>query len=462
MRTRSTSSANLVPDRPAESAGNPTRRAEGLSVSWERTLIPSSRSDPERASQTEEEGASARAAEQSASGDKGSSQHISLHQSSHPRQPFAARALLPDTRRLHGEQFVTSTNVQEQWRVNRADLIAFLAANYRTSGAPPPELASHNAYVAAAAGLSQLVAAWQALAFVICDPPTSAPAADSRSMLPLLDLGLLESSARNECERSSRTAHLIKGGVTNSSVASGQSLGLGIATGGNNLAVLLAPILEELLNHHSDCGDAQTCFALSRVVELAFAPTSPHPNGLDGPSGVGGKVEDGGIASIEALAPQQVRSRWLHAYVEQLHRLRQFASACSVVKSSDDERLRKSNARSTTVQVGGKLKARPFCGVCELPVRGLHVWCQGCGHGGHVHHLRDWFQEHVECPVGCGHRCLVRPCARRVTSMQVPAEEMMVHADIINAAEAAASMRAAEAVAAVARLSRCGGEFTLH
>lgn len=40
------------------------------------------------------------------------------------------------------------------------------------------------------------------------------------------------------------------------------------------------------------------------------------------------------------------------------------------------------------------------------PVKGLYVWCQGCGHGGHLQHLKDWFDGNSLCPTaGCGHIC---------------------------------------------------------
>jgi hypothetical protein len=38
-------------------------------------------------------------------------------------------------------------------------------------------------------------------------------------------------------------------------------------------------------------------------------------------------------------------------------------------------------------------------------VKGLFAWCQGCGHGGHLAHMRDWFAKHSTCPAGCGHAC---------------------------------------------------------
>jgi hypothetical protein len=45
------------------------------------------------------------------------------------------------------------------------------------------------------------------------------------------------------------------------------------------------------------------------------------------------------------------------------------------------------------------------CSVCEGPVRGLYTWCQGCGHGGHLGHMKEWFATSTLCPTGCMHVC---------------------------------------------------------
>ena len=42
---------------------------------------------------------------------------------------------------------------------------------------------------------------------------------------------------------------------------------------------------------------------------------------------------------------------------------------------------------------------------CNMYALRRYVWCQGCGHGGHVDCLRGWFGQCAECPAGCGHRC---------------------------------------------------------
>lgn len=46
-----------------------------------------------------------------------------------------------------------------------------------------------------------------------------------------------------------------------------------------------------------------------------------------------------------------------------------------------------------------------LCGVCHQVVKGLYVWCQGCAHGGHIHHIQQWLATNKHCPSGCGHLC---------------------------------------------------------
>ncbi|XP_049873651.1 GATOR complex protein MIOS [Pectinophora gossypiella] len=68
-------------------------------------------------------------------------------------------------------------------------------------------------------------------------------------------------------------------------------------------------------------------------------------------------------------------------------------------------------------------KPLPRCGVCSLhlgtgagaggaggapgaPFAAWFSWCVACRHGGHAHHLIEWFQEHTECPVSsCNCHC---------------------------------------------------------
>ena len=45
------------------------------------------------------------------------------------------------------------------------------------------------------------------------------------------------------------------------------------------------------------------------------------------------------------------------------------------------------------------------CSLCQMCVKGSGYFCASCGHGGHIEHMREWFQYSVECSSGCGCRC---------------------------------------------------------
>jgi len=50
------------------------------------------------------------------------------------------------------------------------------------------------------------------------------------------------------------------------------------------------------------------------------------------------------------------------------------------------------------------------CAVCLQPARGMYAWCQGCGHGGHLEHMLEWFATGSSlCPAGCMHVCDLQP-----------------------------------------------------
>jgi hypothetical protein len=49
----------------------------------------------------------------------------------------------------------------------------------------------------------------------------------------------------------------------------------------------------------------------------------------------------------------------------------------------------------------------------RIPCRGLFSFCGVCFHGGHIDHIRSWFNTHDECPHGCGHRCKDRDTQNR-------------------------------------------------
>ncbi|KAI8319958.1 hypothetical protein GQ54DRAFT_278625 [Martensiomyces pterosporus] len=120
---------------------------------------------------------------------------------------------------------------------------------------------------------------------------------------------------------------------------------------------------------------------------------------------------------------------WFLSYVDQLDQYCEFAAATEILLAAPFESVRDtimtrnsiamdcSHCRSTLVALPETgltfcvecKRLANSCVVCEQPVSGRFVWCQGCGHGGHSDHLTSWFEEMKQtvCPAGCGHRCLV-------------------------------------------------------
>ncbi|XP_045138344.1 GATOR complex protein MIOS-A-like [Portunus trituberculatus] len=48
------------------------------------------------------------------------------------------------------------------------------------------------------------------------------------------------------------------------------------------------------------------------------------------------------------------------------------------------------------------------------------TWCQTCRHGGHAHHLMEWFKEHSECPVTtCTCKCMSLDTVSKVASSSI-------------------------------------------
>ena len=49
---------------------------------------------------------------------------------------------------------------------------------------------------------------------------------------------------------------------------------------------------------------------------------------------------------------------------------------------------------------------KPKCVYCRLPVKGHVSVCLSCGHGGHLSHMMEWFQNNHSCAASCGCDCL--------------------------------------------------------
>ena len=116
------------------------------------------------------------------------------------------------------------------------------------------------------------------------------------------------------------------------------------------------------------------------------------------------------------------KEEWFFAYLDLLNRFQLWTIANRIIKLSNIPSISMLNQNSTNINTlcGGCKKPMPSasgwyckncqknaapCSVCHLPVKGLYVWCQGCGHGGHLIHMNEWIEKNRQCPAGCGHRC---------------------------------------------------------
>ncbi|CAG0879574.1 unnamed protein product [Darwinula stevensoni] len=154
-----------------------------------------------------------------------------------------------------------------------------------------------------------------------------------------------------------------------------------------------SPLVIECLHFYAELGDVQTAVSLLLVL--------------------GDRVRN--------AIPKNVQESWCEGYLEILSRLRLFNVATQVIELCTLPSIHSLNHQSTVyhtkcpqcdhllVRSGWACdRCRQLtntCSVCHQVVRGLYVWCQGCGHGGHMTHLKDWFSQNTTCPTGCQHLC---------------------------------------------------------
>ncbi|KAK8398935.1 hypothetical protein O3P69_004206 [Scylla paramamosain] len=125
---------------------------------------------------------------------------------------------------------------------------------------------------------------------------------------------------------------------------------------------------------------------------------------------------------LKGLLDADQVEHWFLSYIDLLQRFQLWNVANQVIQlAAGLPSVQQLNQQSTvvTLQCGrcnyslgknsllcrkcGCVSAR--CALCHGLVRGLFVWCQGCSHGGHLHHIKDWMASNRACPAGCGHLC---------------------------------------------------------
>ncbi|XP_048478306.1 GATOR complex protein WDR24 [Plutella xylostella] len=152
----------------------------------------------------------------------------------------------------------------------------------------------------------------------------------------------------------------------------------------------LRPLLAAALKQHAALGDVGTAASAMLVLQQHRSDLFPY---IDEPT----------------------QEQWLLGYIELLHRHKLYNVSTEVILGAWLGSVRALSQQSTSVSVVcarcgrrapcDRCKQPELCAVCVRVVRGLYAWCQGCSHGGHLHHMQQWMEKHTLCPAGCGHRC---------------------------------------------------------
>lgn len=128
------------------------------------------------------------------------------------------------------------------------------------------------------------------------------------------------------------------------------------------------------------------------------------------------------LENILTTLPQNTKELWAWTYIELLTSMGFYINATNFVKNSQMkffETLRKKitpfgakcpSCKKDLPEGGnGECSGCSFkskCSICRKKTRGMILWCQICGHGGHVKEMKKWFSEkNATCPAGCGHAC---------------------------------------------------------
>lgn len=182
----------------------------------------------------------------------------------------------------------------------------------------------------------------------------------------------------------------------------------------NALSFAFLPTLKTLLLERADAGDVQTCVIVCEVMEVIPKPKTSITSSRKTP-----------IVAVPGLDLVIVR-QWYLSYIELLQQMCLFSHATNLIRLSNDPEISKRNQQSTNFHMSCSTCLAPLegedasckkcrqkvglCFLCHEPVKGIYVWCPGCGHGGHLEHALDWFGGtdnplREMCPTGCGHRC---------------------------------------------------------
>ncbi|XP_075977555.1 WD repeat domain 24 [Anticarsia gemmatalis] len=164
-------------------------------------------------------------------------------------------------------------------------------------------------------------------------------------------------------------------------------------------ALELAPHLAAALRHHAELGDVQTACSVMLVLQEHRSDLFPYIEESLQEHWLLGYIELLQRHKLWNVATEVVRCAWLNSVWV-------LSQQSSVVAVCCGRCGRRSRPHAACDACHPHLRHAPdLCAVCHQVVRGLYAWCQGCSHGGHLHHMRKWMEQHQLCPAGCGHSC---------------------------------------------------------
>ncbi|TYZ68686.1 hypothetical protein PybrP1_006619 [[Pythium] brassicae (nom. inval.)] len=114
---------------------------------------------------------------------------------------------------------------------------------------------------------------------------------------------------------------------------------------------------------------------------------------------------------------------------------------------------------------GSKLENENLAQLSSIPFVEWFTWCQACKHGGHAHHLAEWFATHSACPVtdcNCNCQHLDLPIMLNKRQTEILARQQQQAQDEEDAATAAAAAVAAAAAQAMQRAASGHGKKHHH
>lgn len=104
---------------------------------------------------------------------------------------------------------------------------------------------------------------------------------------------------------------------------------------------------------------------------------------------------------------------------------------------------------------GSQAEHETLAQLSSIPFVEWFTWCQACKHGGHAHHLADWFATHTSCPVtDCACQCQHLDLPIMLNNRQ---SELIAQQQEEEAAAASAAAAAAATIAAAQRSATTSG-----